>query len=142
LWLGLRIFSIGFEVKFEMRFASGEPPADVVDELKSLMRNDRRDDPAKFRVVARYPDGSVASNRGPTQPIEPSDRIARNSPPVMVRSGNAVVAVATEVSYWCWPIPDADFTLGVSWVAQDIAPVGWDLGVRFIQAGARGVRRL
>lgn len=139
---GLRVFSIGIEAKFEMRFASGEPSEAVVDELTSLMRNDRQDDPTKFRVLVRYSDGSVASNRGPAEPVEPSDRIARNSPPVIARSGKTAVAAVTEISYWCWPIPDADCTLGVSWVAQDIAPVEWDLEASFIQAGVRGVRRL
>jgi hypothetical protein len=139
---GLRIFSTGIEARFEARFAGGEPSAGVVDELTSLLRNDRLDDPAKFRAVLRYSDGSLASNRGQTQPVEPADRIARNSPPVMIRSGNAVIGAVTEISYWCWPLPDADFTLGVSWADQDIAHTEWDLGVDFVQAGARGVRRL
>jgi hypothetical protein len=139
---GLRIFSTGIEARFEVRFAGGEPPEDVVDELTSLLRNDRRDDPAKFRVVLRYSDGSEASNRGQTQPVEKSERIARNSPPVMARSGNAVIGAVTEISYWCWPLPDADCTLGVSWAGQDIAHTEWELGVSFIQACAQGVRRL
>lgn len=102
---GLRVFSAGIEARFEVRFADGEPPAGVFDELTSLLRNDRGDDPAKFRVLLRYSDGSVASNRGQTQPVEPSDRLARNSPPVMARSGNAVIGAVTEISYWCWPLP-------------------------------------
>jgi hypothetical protein len=139
---GLRIFSTGIEARFEMRFAGGEPPADAVDELTALLRTDRGDDPAKFKVLLRYPDGSVASNRGQTQPAEPSDRLARNSPPVMARSGNAVIGAVTEISYWSWPLPDADFTLGISWAAQDIAHTEWDLEADLVQAAAQGARRL
>jgi hypothetical protein len=140
---GLRIFSTGIEVRFDLRFRGGSPPQDAVDELTSLMRGHRERDDAGLHLGLRYPDGGIAENRGEGVPVEAQIRAERKSPPLMTPSGRMSAGAVTELSYWCWPIPvHGDLSIFASWPVQGLSLTQWTFTAEDLSRALRGVRFL
>ena len=141
---GVRVFSTGVEIRFEIRFpATEELSAEFAENLAALVRDDRRQDPDRLRVSLRYADGRVAANHGP-HPAVPVGSEDQEPAPFMTRSGApAAFGGRTEFSYWICPVPrHADAVLSIAWPALDLDPVDWELDHRAVEAAFGRVHRI